>query len=615
VSIVLALLVALPAVVGLVLMMLPALTSGRRGERIAAPVAIVAGVVTAGLAGAVVMARPELRVGFLPQLPVVLAVDDLSAVLVVTVAAIALAVLVFTAGTPEQGRARLFGMLLLFTSAMLVTVTAATLTVLLVAWELMGAASYALIGHAWREQHRVNAGFTAFLTTRLADVGLYVAAGAALAAGVPELSLSGANTLNGGWAQVLSAGVVIAALGKSAQLPFSGWLSGAMLGPSPVSALLHSATMVAAGGYLLLRLHPVLAATGWAVPVAWVGAVTAVGLGAVALAQRDLKQLLAASTCSQLGFVVLAAGTGSIAGGVLALVAHAATKSLLFLCAGAWLDALGTKDLTALRGVGRRYPLVGGCAVLGALSLAGVPPLALWVGKDAALSVAGERFPALYAVGLIAAMLSAAYGARLLTVILGRPQAEARFDTEQVGTRRVSALARAPLPVLALGTVILGGVVLIPGWRALKLPGPQATAGELVLSGVLAVATAGVVWTLARRAVSVPVPALLRTWLGTRVLLSAVGSATVGLGQALSRFDDAVIAGSVRTAASSTMHLADRTNSHVERRITAAVDDVAAGARRLGGLARRPQTGQLHTYYAQALTALAVLAVVIVLVR
>jgi len=158
-------------------------------------------------------------------------------------------------------------------------------------------------------------------------------------------------------------------------------------------------------------------------------------------------------------------------------------------------------------------------------------------------------------------------------------------------------------------------VVLIPGWRALELPGPQATAGELVLSGVLAVATAGVVWTLARRAVSVPVPALLRTWLGTRVLLSAVGSATVGLGQALSRFDDAVIAGSVRTAASSTMHLADRTNSHVERRITAAVDDVAAGARRLGGLARRPQTGQLHTYYAQALTALAVLAVVIVLVR
>ena len=614
-SIVLALLVALPAVVGLVLMMLPALTSGRRGERIAAPVAIVAGVVTAGLAGAVVMARPELRVGFLPQLPVVLAVDDLSAVLVVTVAAIALAVLVFTAGTPEQGRARLFGMLLLFTSAMLVTVTAATLTVLLVAWELMGAASYALIGHAWREQHRVNAGFTAFLTTRLADVGLYVAAGAALAAGVPELSLSGANTLNGGWAQVLSAGVVIAALGKSAQLPFSGWLSGAMLGPSPVSALLHSATMVAAGGYLLLRLHPVLAATGWAVPVAWVGAVTAVGMGAVALAQRDLKQLLAASTCSQLGFVVLAAGTGSIAGGVLALVAHAATKSLLFLCAGAWLDALGTKDLTALRGVGRRYPLVGGCAVLGALSLAGVPPLALWVGKDVALADASEHFPALYAAGLIAAVLSAAYGARLLTVILGRPQAEARFDTEQVGTRRVSALARAPLPVLALGTVILGGVVLIPGWRALKLPGPQATAGELVLSGVLAVATAGVVWTLARRAVSVPVPALLRTWLGTRVLLSAVGSATVGLGQALSRFDDAVIAGSVRTAASSTMHLADRTNSHVERRITAAVDDVAAGARRLGGLARRPQTGQLHTYYAQALTALAVLAVVIVLVR
>ena len=613
-SIVLALLVALPAVVGMVLMLLPALTPGR-GERLAAPVAATTGVVVAGLAVAVVVGRPELRVEFLPRLPAVLAVDDLSAVLVLTVAATALAVLVFTAGTPETGRARLFGMLLLFTAAMLVTVTAATLTILLVAWELMGAASYALIGHAWREQRRVAAGFTAFLTTRLADVGLYVAAGAALAAGVTELSLSEANTLVGGWAQVLSAGVVIAALGKSAQLPFSGWLSGAMLGPSPVSALLHSATMVAAGGYLLLRLHPLLAATGWAVPVAWVGAVTAVGLGAVALAQRDLKQLLAASTCAQLGFVVLAAGTGSIAGGVLALVAHAATKSLLFLCAGAWLDALGTKDLTALRGVGRRYPLVGGSAVLGALSLAGMPPLALWVGKDAALAAASEQYPALYAVGLVAAVLSAAYGARLLTVILGRPQPGTRFDTEQTGTRAVRTLAQVPLPVLALATVALGGVVAVPGWRALNLPGIPPAVTELVLSGVLAVTTAGVVWVLVRRSVTVPAPALLRTWLGTRAVLILGGSATLWLGQTLARFDNAVIAGSVRTVAVSTVHLADRTDSGAEGRITATVDDVAATTRRLGDLARRPQTGQLHTYYAQALAVLAVLAAVIVLVK
>ncbi|MFC7106648.1 proton-conducting transporter membrane subunit [Nonomuraea rubra] len=168
---------------------------------------------------------------------------------------------------------------------------------------------------------------------------------------------------------------MLAALGKSAQLPFSFWLSRAMAGPSPVSALLHSATMVAAGAYLLLRLQPLLAATGWAATlVAWAGALTALLLGGVALAQRDLKQLLAASTCAQLGFMVMAAGLGAVAGGAAHLVAHAAVKSLLFLGAGAWLFSLGTESLDELRGAARRHRLVGVTFAVGALALAGVPP-------------------------------------------------------------------------------------------------------------------------------------------------------------------------------------------------------------------------------------------------
>ena len=177
-----------------------------------------------------------------------------------------------------------------------------------------------------------------------------MAAGAAVAGGAGSLALARLPGAAQPWLTVITIGVVLAAFGKSAQLPFSFWLSRAMEGPSPVSALLHSATMVAAGAYLLLRTHPLLVASGWGAPtVAWTGAATALALGLVAVAQTDLKQLLAASTCAQVGFMVLAAGAGGIAGGTLQLVAHAAVKSLLFLAAGAWLATLGTKQLPALR--------------------------------------------------------------------------------------------------------------------------------------------------------------------------------------------------------------------------------------------------------------------------
>ncbi|MQA36297.1 proton-conducting transporter transmembrane domain-containing protein, partial [Modestobacter roseus] len=302
------------------------------------------------------------------------------------------------------------------------------------------------------EEHRVGAGLTAFLTTRTADLGLYLAAGAALAGGA-GLGLDDLAAADGPWLHVAAAGMLVAALGKAAQLPFTAWLSAAMQGPSPVSALLHSAAMVAMGGYLLLRMEPLLAATGWAGPTAaWVGALTALLLGAVAIAQRDLKQLLAASTAAQLGFVVLGAGVGSVAGGTAHLVAHAATKALLFLVAGAWLTALGTKQLTALRGAARRWPLVGVGAGIGALALAGVVPLSLWATKDEVLAGAREESLPLYLVGLAAAALSAGYAGKVLWLVW-RPApadpADDGLDTEEEGTRRVGGLQQAPLVVLA----------------------------------------------------------------------------------------------------------------------------------------------------------------------
>ncbi|MBB0990193.1 NADH-quinone oxidoreductase subunit L, partial [Dietzia sp. SLG510A3-30A2] len=337
--------VIVPVVVGALLCV-----SGRKLERLAAPLSLSAAAVVLGLALAVTVGRPAISAPFVAGSEFGLAVDGLSAPVVVAVAAVSLLVIGYAVAEPMLPRSRFHGLMLIFLASVMATATATTLPALLFAWEVMGAASYALIGFRYSDADRVGSGLTAFLTTRTADLGLYLAAGAALAGG-GTLSIDGLAALSPGFRDVVAAGILVAALGKSAQLPFSFWLSRAMTGPSPVSALLHSAAMVAMGGYLLLRTAPLLHATDWAGPVtAWIGAVTALVLVAVAVAQRDLKQLLAASTAAQLGFVVLAAGLGAAAGGAAHLVAHAATKALLFLVAGAWLTALGTKQLDALRG-------------------------------------------------------------------------------------------------------------------------------------------------------------------------------------------------------------------------------------------------------------------------
>ncbi|KOX10279.1 NADH dehydrogenase [Nocardiopsis sp. NRRL B-16309] len=541
-------LVALPALTGAAL-----LVGGRRADAVAAPCAVASAVVGLALGVVVAATRPAAAVPALAGIPAGLAVDGLSAVMVVSVTAVVLAVVLFAAGElgPDEARARFFGFMSLFAAAMLVTVTATGLLVLLAAWEVMGAVSYALIGYWWRESGRVGSAGTAFLTTRAGDLGLYLAAGAALAGGAGALQLSGLAGMEGPWRDAAVAGVVLAALGKSAQLPFSFWLSHAMAGPSPVSALLHSATMVAAGGYLLVRVEPALAATGWAGPlVAWAGVATAVLLGVVALAQSDLKQLLAASTCAQIGFVVLGAGAGGVAGASLQFTAHAAAKSLLFLCAGAWLVTLGARDLEGLRGAARRHPVVGIAFTAGALAVAGVPPTGIWAAKDVVLASALRSSPALYVLGLVAAALAAGYAAKALVAVWAPPlprsrrrsegheeheghdgdvhrgapmagrateepspgqvpssgrvssspqepsSAQVSFPAEEQSSARASRWGRPPLsgPLLALAVGAVGlGVLALPGaaqwWRTLlDVPGEHGPAGwEMAVSALVSV--------------------------------------------------------------------------------------------------------------------------------
>jgi NADH-quinone oxidoreductase subunit L len=610
------LMVLLPFVTGAVL----AVVGG--SSRAVLPISLGASAATVLFSAVVAVRQPAAAVPFVAGADFGIQVDALAALMAPTVALVTLLVLVFSAVEIRESQGRFHGLMLLFAASALLTTAATTLPALLLAWEVMGATSYALIGFWWREDHRVSAGLTAFLTTRTADVGLYVAAGAALAAGA-GLGLADLPYGSSGWRDVVAAGVLVAALGKAAALPFSFWLSRAMEGPSPVSALLHSAAMVAMGGYLLLRVEPLLAATSWAdTATAWLGVVTAVLLGVVALAQSDLKQLLAASTSAQLGYVVMAAGVASVSGGAAHLLAHAATKALLFLAAGAWLTALGTKQLTGLQGVAHRWRLVGSTATIGALSLAGVAPLALWATKDAVLAAALEQSAWLYAAGLLAAALSAAYAGKVVWVLwrehahIGSADVDPHTGRQQPGTGEVGLLERIPLVVLAVGAAVLGVLALPPLSgslaRSLGEPGvPEATPLEMVVSTLVAL---GVVVAVARW--RLPEPRWASGWLGLEAAAHAVVvRPTLRVAQALARFDDRVLDRAVDLVAGAVVDLGNRCARVDDRGVDGVVEGLASGVRRLGELARRPQSGQLYQYYLQAVVLLALGVVLVVTVR
>lgn len=603
----------LPAAGGLGL-----LFTGRRADRAAPWVSV--GIALAALIASVAVAltQPTVPLGFVTPTGATLAVDGLTAVLLPTITAITLVVLVVAAAERTSPAGRFHGLMLLFAAAVVVTVTSDSVPSLLAGWEIMGATSYALIGFYWARPGTMAAGFVAFTVTRFADLGLYAAAGAAIAGGV-GWRLSDLASAPAPWVHVLAAGVLVAGLGKAAQLPFSFWLSRAMEGPSPVSALLHSAAMVAMGAYLLLRLEPVLTVTGWAGPTAaWVGVLTTIVLGLVALAQKDLKQLLAASTAAQLGFVVLAAGVGATAGGTAQLIGHAATKALLFLAAGVWLAAIGTKQLDALRGIARRWPLLGVLFLVGALSLAGVPPFALWWTKDAVLAGALAESPALYAFGLVGAALSAAYSAKMIATVWARPgdqqeqrRRETLWDSEETGSRRVPTRAVAPLVVLAVGALVLG-VLAVPSvsapFRSLLGATGDAETGipELIASALLAIITVALVfWRGVPR-----IPGGLN-WFGIeRAVEVTIARPALRISTALSRFDrrlDDAVDGSARALTRAATAL-----QPVDRALDLAVDRVATGTVTLGRVARRLQTGQISDYYAA--TAIVTVGAVLLLI-
>ena len=340
----------------------------------------------------------------------------------------------------------------LFAAAMLALVLADNLLFLYISWELVGLGSYLLIGFWYERRSVAEAAKKAFITTRIGDVGLLI--GIILlfkATGSFEISTIFHAAQQGGIGQgTLTAAaflIFLGAMGKSAQFPFHVWLPDAMEGPTPVSALIHAATMVAAGVYLVARMLPLFElAPNVLLTVASVGLFTFVFAGTLALVATDLKRVLAYSTVSHLGLMMLSLGAFGWAAAIFHLVAHGVSKALLFLGAGSVMHALNDEtDIRKMGGLRRRMPVTALTFVIGAAALAGIAPLSGFFSKDEILlAVVDHRNPVFIAVALLAVVLSALYMARVtLLVFFGptKPETEGAHESPLVMTLPLVALA------------------------------------------------------------------------------------------------------------------------------------------------------------------------------
>jgi len=315
---------------------------------------------------------------------------------------------------------RFFTYLNLFAFSMLMLVLGDNLLLTFLGWEGVGACSYLLISFWFTDEANATAGKKAFVTNRIGDWGFMVAIFLTFftfgsVAYVDVLDTTAAGTVAQSTATFIAVMLFVGAIGKSAQFPLYLWLPDAMAGPTPVSALIHAATMVTSGVYLLTRVNPIIAdAAGW-VPtmIAWTGAGTALFAATIAVAQRDIKKVLAYSTVSQLGYMFLAVGCGAYVAAVFHMVTHAFFKALLFLGSGSVIHGMdGDQDMAHYGGLRRFMPITAGTFVIGWLAIAGVPPFAGFWSKDEILAFAWNESPLLWAVGLVTAVLTAFYMTR-----------------------------------------------------------------------------------------------------------------------------------------------------------------------------------------------------------
>jgi NADH-quinone oxidoreductase subunit L len=495
----------------------------------------------------------------------------------------------------------------LFTAAMLAVVVAGDLLLLVVGWEVMGLCSYLLIGQHWELLEARRAAVKAFLVTKVGDVGFIVGVvlliGATGTASIPDAvqAAAGDPTV----AVLASSLILLGVLGKSAQFPLHAWLPDAMAGPSPVSALIHAATMVAAGIYVVARLYPMfLAAPEVLTVMALIACLTMLGAAVVALAQSDIKRVLAWSTVSQLAYMLAALSVGSRDAAIFHLLSHAFFKALLFLAAGVVIHAVGSSAMAQLGGLRRAMPWTFTTMTLGLLALVGVFPLVGFFSKESVLVAAehaahGDAVVSEWVGWLVlatAALTIAVTSAYALRLWSGTWAGDRRSKTS---VHEGSPLMTWPLVALAVPTVAFGflalGVDLLPTWSSALATEPMAEVRALspelltVVTSVVAVAVGAALWLLARKP--------LERWLPSDGLVAnGFGVDTVYEWLVVRPFGWVVA----------------RTTAIDRRVISRAVSGAGVATQSTGSMVQRLHKGDVQRYISTAVTAGVVVVVIVV---
>ncbi|MFF7766668.1 NADH-quinone oxidoreductase subunit L [Streptomyces massasporeus] len=603
--------------------------------------------------GAAVDSATELTPTGSVPIELALHIDGFAALVAVLVGLVASCVQIYSTGyLRDDPRYPSYAALVsLFTSAMFLVVYSGDLIVLLVGWEVMGICSYFLVGHYWETPEARAASLKAFLVTKLGDVPFLIGLFAlATDAGSFRITRILGTVASGGLdhptliALLLLAGVA----GKSAQFPLHTWLPDAMAGPTPVSALIHAATMVAAGVYFIARLLPVFEASQAAMVVlAVMAAVTMTGSALAALAQDDIKRVLAYSTIGQLGYMTGALAVGDRGAAVFHLLSHGAFKALLFLAAGVIIHAAGTNSLAAMsrmRNLRDRVPDAYWTMTVALLALAAIPPFSGFFSKEAVLGVAEhvvtghtEHAPAaagwiVLVAGLVAAVLTAAYAMRLWLLAFRGRGIEAPDHGRQPLTMTVV------LWVLAIPSLALGGFAfrLLPDWFDGRDLGPTLTTsvlgtGVALVGGIVTYAAWRHTTALTAR---VPLGAVAAhpEADAAQVEAEAIATHEPAYGDIAYAPDPAdpgrLLLGPLHRPAAAGFHLDAVYTALFVRPVQAGASLVrfldrevvetyvrGAGAlpRWLGGAVRRAQTGNVQTYVSALLAGTVVLAVAVVL--
>jgi len=549
-------------------------------------------------------------------------VDPLSTMMMLIVAGVGGLIVLYSIGymDGDDEERRYFAYMSLFVFSMLLLVQGGNLLILLAGWGLVGLSSYLLIGFWHDRPSAVAAAKKAFIMNAVGDATMALAFfvlifhSHSLDFGI---SFATAGQLSPTAVNLVALGLLGGAAAKSAQVPLHTWLPDAMEGPTPVSALIHAATMVTAGVYLIARTHPIFEqARTVELVAAGMGALTLLVAGLIALVQTDIKRVIAYSTMSQIGYMFLGAGVGAYANGMFHLMTHAFFKALLFMAAGLVIHALsGEQDIRKMRGIGALMPWTKWAFLAGALALVGVPPFAGFFSKDAIIAAALHDHwygVILAGAGLVGAFLTGVYTFRLYFLVFpGEPSAFVREHHHAHHGQEAPLTMLVPVGVLAVLAVIGGWIQFSPFWHPLTnwlapvastLGVAEPTNTQEAIASVLAVllglAGIGVAYALyGRGEASLAVPRLPAVQRALEHKLY---------------FDEAYDALFYRPAAAFAAWLR---RDFEEPVILATGPDLGEGALELGQGASRLQTGLLRTYVLFLGTGLAIVGVVFLVVR